>query len=393
MNRIIRLTLLIVILVAGTVAALYAGETRGLARTDLSGAPVDTVTRLPNGGTMLASLSGDKQGIFRSSDGGNSWEQVSAGPAAVSSLAVHPMAPNFIFAGTNSPDYAGGHLWFSADGGQTWDNLRFSLPATVEGISPQVSAVEAAVDQPNLMFMGTWGYGLYRFDVRDGFMERLGGSTRATLYVNDVVSTPNSPVYAVTTEGLLRVNGNQIETIKTPDGVVSMAVDPQQPKTLYVGTVGYGVHRSTDGGQTWQAVNNGLGLQPGIILRVPAIEIDPDNPQHLAISTAFGVGSQLVGDGLFESFDGGASWTRIATHSEIISNLTVDSHGVYAATGNGLVRYGQPVAAPEPTVWQRVQSLSSPSAIQLAILAITLLVGGWALVSRQLWATTRMKHW
>ncbi len=302
------------------------------------------------------------------------------------------MYPNFIFAGTNSPDYAGGHLWFSADGGQTWDNLRFSLPATADGQSAQVSAVEAAVDQPNTMFMGTWGQGLYRFDVREGFMERLGGKTMANLYVNDVVSTPNNPVYAVTTEGLLRINGSQVEAIKTPDGVVSMTVDPQHPKTLYVGTVGYGAHRSTDGGQTWQAINNGLGLQPGIILRVPAIEIDPDNPQHLAISTAFGVGSQLVGNGLFESFDGGASWNRIATHSEIISNLTVDAHGVYAATGNGLVRYGQPVPTPQPTVWQRVQSLSSPSGVQLAILAITLLVAGWALVSRQLSAAARLRQ-
>lgn len=392
MNWFKRVPLLAVILIAGTVAALYAGETRGLALTDLSNAPVNTVTQAAGGSAMLAAMGGSKQGIFRSIDGGTSWEQVSTGPAAISSLAVHPMYPDFIFAGTDAPDYAGGHLWFSADDGQTWDNLRFSLPATAEGLSPQVSAVEAAVDQPNTMFMGTWGQGLYRFDVREGVMELLGGSTRANLYVDDVVSTPNSPVYAVTTEGLMRINGTQLEAIQTPDGVVSLAVDPQNPQTLYVGTVGYGVHRSIDGGQTWQAMNNGLGLQPGMILRVPAIEVDPENPQHLAISTAFGVGSQLVGDGVFESLDGGTSWNRIATHSEIISDLTVDSNGVYAATSNGLERYGQPVPGPAPTLWQRMQSLASPTAIQMLILVITLLVGGWVLIARQSLAAARMKH-
>jgi photosystem II stability/assembly factor-like uncharacterized protein len=392
MNWYKRIPLLAIILIFGTVAALYAGETRGLALTDLSNAPVNTVTQSAGGSTMLAALSGSKQGIFRSSDGGTSWEQVSTGPAAISSLAVHPMYPDFIFAGTDAPDYDGGHLWFSADSGQTWDNLRFSLPATEDGLSPQVSAVEAAVDQPNTMFMGTWGQGLYRFDVREGFMERLGGSTRANLFVDDVVSTPNSSVYAVTTEGLMRINGSQLDAIQTPDGVVSMAVDPQNPQMLYVGTVGYGVHRSTDGGQTWQAMNNGLGLQPGVILRVPAIEIDPNNPQHIAISTAFSVGSQLVGDGMFESMDGGASWNRIATMSEIINDLTVDSNGVYAATSNGLVRYGQPVPGPEPTLWQRVQSLASPTVIQLLILVVTLLVGGWVLIARQSLAAVRVKH-
>lgn len=392
MNWIKRVPVLAIILVVGTMAALYAGETRGLALTDLSNAPVNTVTQTAGGSAMLAAMGGSKQGIFRSSDGGYSWEQVSTGPAEISSLAVHPMYPDFIFAGTAASDHDGGHLWFSADSGQTWDNLRFSLPADESGQSPQVSAVEAAVDQPNTMFMGTWGQGLYRFDVREGAMELLGGSTKSNLYVNDVVSSPDSPVYAVTTEGLMRINGSQLEAIKTPDGVVSLAVDPQNPQMLYVGTVGYGVHRSSDGGQTWQALNNGLGLQPGIVLRVPAIEIDPDNPQHLAISTAFAVGSQLVGDGLFESFDGGVSWNRIATHSEIISDLTVDANGVYAATSNGLARYGQPVTTPEPTLWQRVQSLTSPTGIQLAILIITLLVGGWVLAARQSLAAARMKH-
>jgi hypothetical protein len=241
------------------------------------------------------------------------------------------------------------------------------------------------------MYMGTWGDGLYRFDVREGWIERLGGSSLANLYVNDVVVLPNKPPYVVATEGLFRIEGNQLTPVTTPDGVVSMAIHPVKPDTIYVGTVGYGVHRSTDGGQSWQAINNGLGLQPGVILRIPAITIDTKNPQHLAISTAFSVGSRLIGDGIFESYDAGQSWTRLASTDELVDELTIERGGVYAATSIGLVRFGEPLPVPEPTFAERAQSLASPTVIQLAILALTLVVGGWVLFARRSWATVQVK--
>jgi hypothetical protein len=95
----------------------------------------------------------------------------------------------------------------------------------------------------------------------------------------------------------------------------------------------------------------------------------------------------LVGDGLFESHDGGQSWTRVADlNNEIIDKLTIDSRGIYLATLNGLVRYGDPVPAPVSGVWQRIQTLASPTAVQLGILAITLLFGIWALFVRLSWS-------
>jgi hypothetical protein len=95
----------------------------------------------------------------------------------------------------------------------------------------------------------------------------------------------------------------------------------------------------------------------------------------------------LVGDGLFESHDGGLSWTRLADlNNEIIDKLTIDSQGIYLATPNGLDRYGEPVRAPAPEIWQRVQTLTSPTGVQLGILAITVLFGIWALFVRLSWS-------
>src|SRR3989449_11713344 len=47
-------------------------------------------------------------------------------------------------------------------------------------------------------------------------------------------------------------NGPHSETIN------ALAIDPQTPTTLYAGTSGHGVFKSTDGGGNWSAVNTGL---------------------------------------------------------------------------------------------------------------------------------------
>ena len=391
MNWMIRIALLTLIILAGTAAALFTGETTGMALNDLSGAPISAMSQPDQTDTVFAAIDGQLQGIFRSDDGGRSWQQVSTGPEAeVSALAVHPVHKDIMFAGTNNP--SGSNLWVSGDGGKTWDSNLFAMPADESGVSPVVSALSAVPDQPDLMYLGTWGRGLYRFDVREGRMELVGGQSRADLYINKIVANPDSPVYAVTTEGLMRINGIQMQKLKTPDGVVSLAVDPTNPKTLYLGTVGYGLHRSVDGGQSWQALNSDLGLAPGVILRIPAVAIDKQNPQHLPVTTAFGVGSQVVGDGLFESFDGGQSWNRLADLSEIVNKLSIKSGSIYAATSNGLVQYGQPAAIAETLLQQRLESLANPTRVQWVILLLTAMLGIWILFARLPWASVWVKN-
>src|SRR3989449_2612036 len=54
-------------------------------------------------------------------------------------------------------------------------------------------------------------------------------------------------------------NGPHSETIN------ALAIDPQTPTTLYAGTSGHGVFKSTDGGGNWSAVNTGLTTPCGAI--------------------------------------------------------------------------------------------------------------------------------
>ena len=70
-------------------------------------------------------------------------------------------------------------------------------------------------------------------------------------------------------------------------GVQTLAIDPTNPSTLYAGTDGGGVFKSTDMGATWVAINNGL-----IDTNVLALAIDPTDASTLYAGTDTGGGVQ-----------------------------------------------------------------------------------------------------
>ena len=82
-----------------------------------------------------------------------------------------------------------------------------------------------------------------------------------------------------------------------PDGgkIISLAVDPNHPDTVYAGTWGAGVFKSTNGGLNWYPVNAGLGNA-----FVYSLEINPIQSNIVYAGTYRGK--------LFKSLDGGQSW-------------------------------------------------------------------------------------
>lgn len=388
----LRIGLFLVILAVGTVAALVVGETTGLALADLSRAPVEAMTETGPDGTIYAALGGERAGIYRSNETGLSWQRIEAGPGdEINTLAVHPADRRVMYAATVAgEELKQSNLWYSNDGGKNWERTRLLLPATPEAQLPAINALAVAPDQSNDLYVGTEGQGLYRYYVGQARYDRIGSTAQQNLYVREIVTGPDQQVYAVTTDGLLRVRGNSSQKIDSlPDVAVSLAVDPANGQTLYAGTVGYGVYRSTDGGQSWQPINEGLGWQPGIILNVPAIVVDPENPEHLAVATAYGVGSHLSSAGIYESFDAGQSWQKVADSEALVQNLSIKNGGIYAATEQGLVRYGEPPAA-QPGLWKQVQSLTSPTGMQLLILVLTFAFGLWVLLGRLAWGSREL---
>ena len=81
-----------------------------------------------------------------------------------------------------------------------------------------------------------------------------------------------------------------------PPAITTPIVADAATHTIYIGSAGAGVLKSTNGGATFVAVNNGLG---GTI--ITGLAIAPTNPDVVYVNTQF--------DGFYRTIDGGAHWT------------------------------------------------------------------------------------
>src|ERR1700687_1051313 len=101
--------------------------------------------------------------------------------------------------------------------------------------------------------------------------------------------------------------------------------------TLYVGAASGGVWKSSDGGTTFKPVFDQESTQSS-----GAITIDPTNPKTVWVGTgeSWTRNSVSIGDGIYKSTDGGETWTKMGLHqSERIARIIVspkDGAVVYA---------------------------------------------------------------
>ena len=106
-----------------------------------------------------------------------------------------------------------------------------------------------------------------------------------------------------------------------PTGSIgAIAIAPSDPNTIYVGSgeglqrpdlsTGDGMYKSIDGGKTWRH----LGLREG--QQIPAILVDPRNPNRLFVAVLghpYGPNSER---GVFRSTDGGQTWQKVLYKDE-----------------------------------------------------------------------------
>src|SRR5205085_146997 len=110
----------------------------------------------------------------------------------------------------------------------------------------------------------------------------------------------------------------------------AIAVAPTNPSTIFIGAddeSSGGIYKSTDGGSTWISANSGLNSDP----RVHALAVDPQNPRSVFAGTRSA--------GIYKSVDGGNAWIATAgLKSLLITAIAVDpvtSATVYAGTDGG----------------------------------------------------------
>jgi hypothetical protein len=123
--------------------------------------------------------------------------------------------------------------------------------------------------------------------------------------------------------------------------VRAIAIHPTQPATMWIGSAGAGIWKTTDGGATWARASEGIGN-----VSVTSIIFAPGNPTVMYAGT--GQEQQgLRGGGIFKSTNGGATWTALATPmtantagSNFVQRLAVhptNANTLLAATNFGLL--------------------------------------------------------
>ena len=115
-----------------------------------------------------------------------------------------------------------------------------------------------------------------------------------------VLPTPKRPNFPARISQATTTTANNVWTSIGPEGgeILTLAIDPQTPSTLYAGTSGGGVFKSTNSGATWAPINNtAMGDS------IQTLLIDP------ITTTTLYAGTDLLG--IFKSTDGGVNWNTI----------------------------------------------------------------------------------
>lgn len=231
-------------------------------------------------------------GVWRTKDGGSTWENISDGffGGSIGAVAVSEFDNNVIYVGggevTVRGNVSSGHgMWKSENAGQTWTSI--GLPN-----SRHIPRIRIHPKNPDLVYVAVLG-DLYKSSIDRGvYRSKDGGkSWEKILFVNadagavDLTFDPNNPRVLFASTWRIR----------------------RTPYSLESGGDGSGLWKSTDGGDSWTEITGNKGLPKGTI-GISGVTVSPLNSQRVwAIIEA-------KEGGVFRSDDGGKTWEK--TNSE-----------------------------------------------------------------------------
>jgi photosystem II stability/assembly factor-like uncharacterized protein len=256
----------------------------------------------------------------------SSWEVVGPTGGDVRVVAVDPKDKNRLYISTLD-----GQIHTSADAGKSWRLL-------VNLNRPQLILDQLMVDSQDSNVIYASGHrhtspGGF-FKSKDGGLSWDEAKELKKESIHSMTQSAADPkVLMVGTTGGVWVSKNfgddweKIPSSTMPVNVGSMAIDPRNPSTLYVGTW-WRAYKSTDSGKSWRLIKNGMIDDSDVF----AITIDPRDPNHIVASAC---------SGIYESFNGGEKWAKIQgipaqsrRTRDILQHPTLPGT-IYAATTEG----------------------------------------------------------
>jgi len=259
------------------------------------------------------------------------WRPMGPPGGDVRSLAADPADPRRIYLGTSD-----GHIFGSRDAGESWELLGRA------GERQDTVVIKILVDlrDSSVLYAGTWtqdlhaGGGVFRSADAGRTWEPLGLVGQPVRALAQALSEPNILV-AGTLDGVYRSRnaGQDWQRISPPGheeirNLDSVAIDPQNPDVIYVGTF-HLPWKTVDGGRTWFPIHAGMIDDSDVF----SIVIDRENPRRVYASAC---------SGIYRSDNGGGLWKKIqgipfsARRTHVIAQDPERPGVVYAGTTEGL---------------------------------------------------------
>ncbi|NMC00020.1 MAG: hypothetical protein GYA35_07045, partial [Thermoanaerobaculaceae bacterium] len=214
----------------------------------------------------------------------------------ITAVACDPSNPTIVYAGTD-----GGGLYRSLDGGETWEYSCKGIRALF------VCKVAVDPENNNLVYCGTRGGGLYKSEDfgKNWVIKDLPLSPFCFLSIEDIIFFPADPskVYIGGSKLFRSVdNANEWSEMFYSNGdsiyTFNVALDPQNENVIYVDN-----SKSEDGGNTWQSFLPPV-VQPGTNY-VSELIVDPKNPETIYMAFRWNY--------IFKTVDGGKNWIEISS--------------------------------------------------------------------------------
>lgn len=268
---------------------------------------------------------GSTEGILRSDDAGETWEvrgvvkdneKKDFARMTVTDVVFEPARPETIYLITQ-----GDGMYRSEDSGDTWGQLGNEN----NGLHPNASIFDIAIEETNrdkvylAVFQGTRGQVLKSVDRASQFEEIYVAAVEGEL-VHAVAIDFENPhtIYTGTSSGLLLESSDQGDSWRTVEefssGLLDIILNPQDTRQLYVIRAGGFVSKSVDKGVSWVDLDlPSAPTGPPEITLFPtrggsggftSFSLNPSNPSYVFV---------VSGAGIFESSDAGETFEEIIT--------------------------------------------------------------------------------
>ncbi len=276
-------------------------------------------------------LVGTINGVWVSRDSGEDFEKISSGtmPVNIDSLAMDPRNTSTMYAGT----------WWRAyktiDSGKSWRLIKNGMIDDSD-----VFAITLNSRNPEHVVASACS-GIYESINGGEKWSKIQGIPSQSRRTRDLVQHPTMPgtIYAGTTEGFwMTSNGGRSWSLTTQRNleINSIAVHPDEPNRVFIGTNNYGVMVSNDGGRNFVQTNDGFTSR-----FTYSVTPDVQQPNRLYAATH----NTATGGGFFFiSSDGGRNWQQARNldvnrvRAFVLRQDAKDPNQMYLGTNVGLFR-------------------------------------------------------